>query len=107
VKAGAQQPQRQVELGGQEQDEQGLLELQAAVEQAQPDPDGHDRRADGGHHFQDEGRQEGDAQHAHGGLPVAVADLGDGLDLLPAAAQQLECGEPLEDVQKVCAHAAQ
>src|SRR3990172_9559618 len=51
VKAGAQKTQRQVELGGQQQDEKSLLEGQVPIQQAQADFHRYARRADGGHHL--------------------------------------------------------
>ncbi len=70
VEAGAQRAQGQVELGRQDQDKEGLLEGELAVEQAQPDLDGDDGRAEGGDHLQHQGREKGHPQHAHGRLAV-------------------------------------
>jgi len=107
MKAGAEQPQGQVELGSQEKDKEALLECELAVQQAEPDLDRHHGGAQRGDPLQNQGREKGHAQHTHRRAPKLVADLGDGADLLPAAAEEFEGRQSLEHIQKVGAHAAE
>ena len=71
VEAHGQCPQRQEELGRDEQDGERTLEGDAAIEQAQADLDGHQRDGDGGAPLQHQRRLERGPQHVHGGVAVA------------------------------------
>ena len=101
VEARAEQAQGQVELGGEQQNEERLLEGQAPVEQAQADLYGDDGGAERGDHLQRQGGEEGDAQHAHGGKAEALGGVADDLDLRPAAGEHLERSQPLEHVEEI------
>ena len=74
VEADGQRPQRQEELGRDEQDREGALEGDAALEQAQADLDRHEGDGDGGAPLQHQRGLEGGPQHVHGGVAVAAAD---------------------------------
>ena len=101
MEARPQQAQGQVELGGEQQDEERLLEGQAPVKQAQADLDGDDGGAERGDHLQRQGGEEGDAQHTHGRQAEALGGVADDLDLRPAAGEHLERCQPLEHVEGV------
>ena len=107
VETRAQQAQRQVELGRQNQDKERLLERQPAVEHPQPDLHRDDRGAERADHLEHQRREEGDPQHSQRRVTVAIADFGDDRDLFAAAVEQLERRQPLQHVQEVCAHPAQ
>ena len=101
VEARAQLPQRQVELGREDEDEEGRLERQAAREQAQADLDRDDGGAERADHLQHERGQERHPQHLQRRVPVLLADAADQHDLLAAAVEQLQGGQPLQHVEEV------
>ena len=107
VEACAQQAQRQIELGGQDQHEQGIAEEHLAVEQTQADLHRDDGGAERADHLQHQRRQECHPQHVQRGVPVLACNLADDGDLLSAAVEQLEGGQALQDVEEVAAHAAE
>ena len=107
VETRAQQAQRQIEFGRQDQDKERLLERQSAVEHPQPDLHRDDRRAERADHLQHQRREEGNPQHTQRRIPVALADLGDDRDLFAAAVEQLERRQPLQHVEEVRAHPAE
>ena len=65
----ADQPQRQVDLRGQDQHRQPGRELHGALDQAQADRHGDDRHRQRGQQLEHQRRQERDPQHAHGAAP--------------------------------------
>ena len=107
VEARAERTQGLVELGGEEEDEERLLEGELAIEQAQADGDRHHRRADRRDQLEHERREEGHAQDPHRRRAEALADLRDRGDLLAAAAEELQRGQALQDVEEVGAQAAE
>ena len=70
MEACAQETQRQVELGRQDQDEECLLERQPAVEPPEPDLHRDDRRAERADHLEHQRREEGNPQHPQRRVPV-------------------------------------
>ncbi len=66
VELGAGPAQRQVDLGGQDQDGQGRAQGERAVEQAQAEEERHQGRAHRGHRLEGQRREEGHLEGGHG-----------------------------------------
>ena len=90
VVAGRQRPQRQEELGDDDQDGQRPVEGDRAGHQPQADLDRDERDRDRAAPFEHERGLERGPQHLHRRVAVAAADVADVGDLLAAAAEQLE-----------------
>ena len=94
VIAGRQLAQRQEELGHDDEDRQRPVEGDGAGHQAQADLDRDEGDRDGAAPFEHERRLERRPQDLHRRVAVLPADRPDGVDLLGAAAEHLERGEP-------------
>ena len=101
VEVGADGPQRQVGLRGQDQHEERRLEPDVAVQQPQADRDRDEGHGDAGQQLQHQRGEEGQAEGRHGRPPVAVGHRADGLDLRLRAAEDLERRQPGHDVEEV------
>ena len=99
--------QRQVGLRSEDQDEQGGVQVELAVEQPQPHLDGHQGHRDRREQLQDERREERDAQRAHRGAAVLVGHAADqfGLGLRPA--EDRERRQALDHVEEMAAEPLQ
>ncbi len=100
VEGRTQTPHGQIELGGEQQHEEGRLECEPPAEQPQTDLHRHHRHAQGRHQLEDQGRQKGDAQHRHGRRSEGLAGPADRLDLAPRTTQHLEGRQPLDGVEE-------
>ena len=98
---GAQRPQRQVGLGGQDEHEQCVAEGNVPAEEAQPDGHRDQRHRDRGQQLKNEGGQEGQAQGGERGGAVAVGHVGDRTGLGLGAPEDLEGRQPGHDVEEV------
>ena len=96
----AEPSQRPIELRGEQEHEEPALEVEAAVEQPQTDADGHQGRAHGGQELEDEGGEEGDAEHAHRRDPERLARGGQAADRGLGPAEGLQRGEAGHGVQE-------
>ena len=95
-----QRSQREIELRRKKQNEECLFEFDSAMEQAKAYLNRHHSDAEGGHEFEHERGQQGDAEHLHrrGAKPFADAAKGVAVGLGPA--QNLEGCEPLDRVEE-------
>ncbi len=107
MKSRAEQSQRQVDIGCEDEDEERRLELDPSVEQAQTDFDRDDGGADRRDHFEREGGEERDAQHAERRIAKLLAHACDRGDLVAAASEDFERRQALQDVEEMRAHHAQ
>ena len=99
--------QRNEDLGRHEEDRHGGLEAELAPEEAEPEHHGDEADAEAGDHVHGEGRQECDAERAHGGRPHA---FGRRLDLTPPLrfpAEGAQCGKPFDELQHATGEGAQ
>ena len=101
VELRAEAPQRQVQLGRQDQHEEGGLEADAAARQPHPDRDRDERDAEGRGELEHRPGEEAHAEGGHRGPPVLLADVGDRVRLLLAAVQGPQGREPAHDVEEV------
>ncbi len=101
VVLGTHLPQRQIRLGGENEDDQSDVEVHVAVDQPHADRDRDERDRQGGEQFQDERGEEGDPQGPHGRLPVLAGDPADGLGLRLGPAEHLERRQPRDHVEEV------
>ncbi len=92
---------REVDLGGEDQDQQPGLQVEGAVDQPEADGDGDQCDREGGEQFQREGGDEGDPQGAQGGPAVVGGDPGDGGGLGAGPVEDLERGQSGDHVQEV------
>ena len=93
-------PQRQEELGDDDQDRQGPLELDRAVHETQAHLDGDQRHGHRRAPLQDERCLERGPQHVHRRVAVASADRADVLDLLGPSSEHLERRQAAKHVQE-------
>ena len=107
VIAGRQRPQRQEELGDDDQDGERPVEGDRPVHQAKADLDRDERDRDRAAPLEHERGLERGPEHLHRRVAVAPAHVADGVDLLGAAAEQLERRDPLEHVEEERAQPAQ
>jgi hypothetical protein len=90
VVVGAQQPERQVGLRGQDQDHQRRAQGDVCSEQLQPDGHRDQGHRDRGHQLEDQRGQERHPQSGHGRPAVAIGDLADRTDLGLGSAEHLQ-----------------
>ncbi len=90
--------QRQVRLGGEEEDEQAHGEGQRSVEEPEADRDRDDRHGDAGEELQGEPRQERHPQHRHRLAAIPRGGLGDGVDGALLALEEPQGAQPPHDV---------
>ena len=83
-----QPPQRQVQLGRQDDHGQPGLEPEAAVHEPHPGRHGDERDAERGRQLEHRPGQEADAQGLHGRRAIALADLADDARLILGAAER-------------------
>ena len=100
VIAHRERPQRQEELGDDDQDGQRPFELDRAVHQPQAHLDRDQRHGDRRAPLQDERRLEGRPQHVHRRVAVSTTDGADVLDLLGTATEHLQRRQAAEHVQE-------
>ena len=81
-------PQRQVQLGRQDDHGQPGLEPEAAVHEPHPGRHGDERDAERGRQLEHRPGQEADAQGLHGRRAIALADLADDARLILGAAER-------------------
>ncbi len=101
VVLGADLPQRQVGLGGEQQHHQAGVEVEVAVHQAHADADGDQGHRNGRQQLQGERRQERDPQRPQRAAPVVVGDAADVVGLCLGAAEDLQGGEAADHVEEV------
>ena len=101
VVVGAERPQGQVGLRREHQHEERVFEGHVPTEQAQADGDRDERDRHRGEQFEDQRRQEGQAQRGHRGRPVAIGDRGDRPGLGLGTTEDLERGQSRHDVEEV------
>ena len=101
VVGGADVPERQIHLRGQSQHQQAGVEVQLAVDQADPDEHGHHRHGEGADQLQGEAGHECGPQGGHRGGAVALGDLGQRLTLGPGTAQTHQDRQPPSQLQQV------
>ena len=101
VELRAQPPQRQIQLGREDQNGQCRLEREAAARE--PHADGHrdERDAERGRQLEHRAGQEGDPQRAHRRPPVPLADLRDRRRLRLAAVERAQRRQAAHDVEEV------
>ena len=99
--------QRQVELGRQHQDEQGLRIAQLPIQQAQANLHCHHGRAERAHQLERQGREERHPQHPERGPAVPFTGSGDPLSLHLALTQGFEGRQSLQHIQEMGAQAAE
>ena len=100
VVARRQRPQRQEELGDDDQDRERPVEGDAAVHQPQADLDRDERDRDRAAPFEHERGLERGPQHLHRRVAVLPADRRDVGDLLAAPAERLERREAAQHVEE-------
>ena len=99
--------QRQVGLGGEQQDQQRRLIADVTVQQPQADLDRDQRGGQGRGELQDQGGQERHPQRRHGRLAVGAGHLLDHLGLGPGPAEQLQRRQAAHHVEEVPAEQGQ
>ena len=107
VELGAGPARRNEDLGRHEEDRHGGLEPELAPEEAQPEHHGDEADAEAGNHVHGEGRQECDAERAHGGRTHAFCRC---LDLTPPLrlpAEGAQGGKPFDELQESTGERAQ
>ena len=102
---GAEEPERKVGLGGQDEDEEGGGQAQMAAQQPEPDGHRHQGHRDGGQQLEDERGQERHFQRGHGRLPVLVGDVTDGRGLGLGPTEDLEGGQAGDHVEEMAGQA--
>ena len=98
---------RDEDLGRDEEDGHGGLQVELAPQQAKPEHHGDEPDAEPGDHVHGERGQEGDTERAHGGGPDAFGRRLDLAAALRRAAEGAQGGEPFDELQDPTGERAQ
>ena len=107
MEAGTHSAQRQVDLRGEDEHDQAGEQVEAALDQAQPDGHGDQRDREGGQQLQDERGEERDAQRLHGRSPVLRGQRAQARRLVRCPAERDQHVEACDEVEEVVAEHGQ
>ena len=102
VVLGGEVAERQVELGGEDEDGHSRLEPDVAVDELDADRHGDERDSEGRGELEDGARKERNPQRLHRRVSIALARLGDRGSLRTTAVVRAQGGEAANDVQEMC-----